>query len=62
MFKPKKWKLRMLQSMKKRYKDLFIYSSRYEAVKCLTMFSLYYQELMTHMKEKKKKKKLMVDD
>ena len=43
--------------MKKRYKDLFIYSSRYEAVKCLTMFSLYYQELMTHMKEHEWKKK-----
>ena len=44
--------------MKKRYKDLFIYSSRYEAVKCLTMFSVYYQELMTHMKEHEWKKKI----
>ena len=62
LIKSKKVETKNIVIDEKSYKDLVLYTARYDRNKTLTMLNLYYNELMGKIKEHKGKKYLMVDD
>ena len=62
LIKPKIFKKRKHRNRWKNYKNLVIYSTRYDHHKTITMLSLHYHALMGKIKEHEGKKSLIVDD
>ena len=62
LIKPKQLETKNIVIYGKSYKDLVIYSTRYDHGKTIAMCRLYYHELIGKIKEHEGKKYLMVDD